>query len=241
MFAIREGFPLQFNMTLFAKARMIALKQLYGRLLGTREQQTYMVGLFPEAMKTHFERAIEKDPLRHAIFGYHGHRELLYALSSFFHFSFNFPQVGFYKHGIPSATTLFFELHDLDETEAKQAGVSGSGHYVRLVVFAPCPAVTTVSKGPAEILCNGQAYRLGFHPDSDFVPYEKFKYHLASRVEETGSWKDLCAFEQLPARTTPHAPARTHTNANVYDPASSSEVLFASFYIAVGVAISALT
>ncbi|GAB5367424.1 hypothetical protein AAMO2058_001228900 [Amorphochlora amoebiformis] len=193
MFAVRENFPLQFNKTMYADARRLALAQLYGRLYFTKEQQNYMVGLFPEVMLNELQAGVDHLEGRHLMYGYHGHRELLYALATFFQVSFEFPGLGFQKHGIPSGTTLFFELHKLNETEAIQENVQeGAGDYVRLVVFSPCANVTLTIKGNADILCKAKAYRFGFNPHSDYISFAKFRSYIEDRLNFIGSYRDLC-------------------------------------------------
>jgi len=206
MFSVRENFPLQFNTSLYEDSRRLALRQLYGRLLSKPEQHTYMVGEFPGKILKTFNDVLNNDPRGVKMFGYHGHRELLYALAKFFDISFEFDMAGFQEHGIPSATTLFFELHDLNSTEAKTNDLSDAGMYVRLVVYAPCKKLTDLEKGPAEVFCKGIGYRFGFHPHSDFVPYDTFVGHITNTIKRTGSYVDLCINQDLHAKqSTPHS------------------------------------
>lgn len=229
MFALREGFTTPFNETFFADVRSLALRMLYGRLLSTKEQWTYMSGQFPQAMINHFNAAKDKLPGRLRIVGYHGHRELLYALSMFFRVPFNYNHPGFNPHGIPSATTMFFELHNFNQTEANQESVQ-PGLYVRLVIYMPCEKVVETLSGSPDIFCQGQATRFRFYPHSDYVPFGKFKEFILDQIHATGSYRDLCA--AAPRAPVIHPPLAAASN--------SGSMFSAVFYVAIGAALSAL-
>lgn len=205
MFSIREGLRVPFTEDFYGAVRAAALEQLYGRLISTDAQRVYMAGDFPQAMLAHFKTSVARtnnatsaqDGLK--MFGYHGHRELLYALAAFYDVKYNFNGLGFTPGGIPSATTLFFELHRIRSASWNPQGSPGDpplapGLYVRLVVYSPCDAVTRVDSGPLDgEVCPGQAYRFGFWPKSDYCPLSEFEKHVQKRVALTGSWRQLCS------------------------------------------------
>uniref|UniRef100_A0A6V3Q099 Acid phosphatase n=1 Tax=Lotharella globosa TaxID=91324 RepID=A0A6V3Q099_9EUKA len=234
MFADREGFAAPWNMTLYEDARAIALEQLYGRLFGTPQQRTYMVGMSPIAMLEHFNKSINPDEPQPYLkmYGYHGHRELLYALAAFFKITYHFDRPGFRKFGIPSGTTLFFELHDINQTDVKRLGVDKDGLHVRLVVYAPCKKALDKASGSADVLCFAKAYRFGFYPSNDYVPYDLFRQHIENQIQSTGTWKELCDY---PPVVREKKPPQTCT-----DQDNNNTVFYATLYVAIGAAVAAL-
>jgi len=126
-FDMIEGFTPQegINVTSLLEFRTVAVKQLFGRIIGTEEQITYMNGELPERLVENFNRVISHQgpaglkSLK--LYAYHGHREMMYALAAFLGIHYNIEYPSLPKGGIPPGTTLFFELHYIGKRDAPAA------------------------------------------------------------------------------------------------------------------------
>jgi hypothetical protein len=179
-----------------------------------------MAGSLPQQMIHNFDRLRAAAPSGPKMYAYHGHREMLYALSFFYNVSYNLPGPGtplipeFSNGAIPPTTTLLFELHE-----------NGGEHFVRLLVWRPCHENDNPAQWPADQGHTCEAIPLRMGSCDEYCPYSKWTSFLSERVAKTGTWDTICARGAKDTYDTPTS----------YDPAAGGQAA-SSFAAATGAA-----
>lgn len=88
VFDYMSNFTPMNNLTfdLLKQFRTLAVKQLFGRIIGNKQQITYMNGALPQQLIDNFNNAMQGGI---KLLAYHAHRELLYSIGAFLDIEYN--------------------------------------------------------------------------------------------------------------------------------------------------------
>ena len=172
--------------------RRVAVHNMFGRLYYTDEQKTYMAGLLPTSLVTHFETLLSNNGKNNAeprLHAFHGHREIMHALAFFLNVSLYLPGPTmpyipeFDTTAIPPTTTFIFELHKAEQST-----------WVNMLVWRPCNEDKEPNGWPANMgRCEPILVRMG---DCELhCPYDKWKAIIHRRIKRTSHYEKLCSLE----------------------------------------------
>lgn len=100
--------------------RQLQFQMLMERYYGTDRMITYWASGFPDTLLDNIYTALHtNDASKIRYYSYHGHRELLYAMGLMLGWPYAFHQLpkALNQTAVPSATTLFFEVHSHDSEQ----------------------------------------------------------------------------------------------------------------------------
>ncbi|KAF0697633.1 hypothetical protein As57867_011639, partial [Aphanomyces stellatus] len=184
-FDTQEGLPRLDGLTpeLQSEIEGLAFQNLMERYYSTDRQITYWVGGFSNVLLKNLHVPTVPADETYKYYSYHCHRELLHGLGKLLGWDYDFkgqPRA-MNTTALDPGTTLFFELHQVNNTTAP---------FVRTFVWSP-----TVPRTPVKL---GKCSQLD-------CPLSEFTAIITGHVNQTGTWQQICNFQPQT-----YAPVATH-------------------------------
>ena len=163
--------------------RQLQFTMLMERYYSTPRQITYWSSDFPNVLLRNFKIATAENlnaipAIRY--YSYHGHRELLYAVSLLLGIPLHFPNQpsAFNQTAVPPAATLLFELHSNDVDSTAVLKSSNTTYYVKTFTWSYDTGLQSVQlKNCSSVEC----------------PLDDFANIIHSHFAKTGTWQDICS------------------------------------------------
>ncbi|ETW02415.1 hypothetical protein H310_05929 [Aphanomyces invadans] len=149
----------------------LAFQHLMERYYSTDREVTYWVGGFPTLMLKNLQvPPPEKAENAFKYYSYHGHRELVHGLGILLGWAFDFPGQprALDTSALDPATTMFFELHQVNTSE-----------FIRTFVWSPRTRRTQVKLAKCSTLD---------------CPLAEFASIIYNHTNVTGTWEQICNY-----------------------------------------------
>ncbi|KAH9190381.1 hypothetical protein AeNC1_007643 [Aphanomyces euteiches] len=151
----------------------LAFQNLMERYYSTNREITYWVGGFPTLLLKNLQiPPPEKAEKSFKYYSYHGHRELLHGMGMLLGWKFDFkgqPRA-MNNTALDPATTLFFELHEVNTTQ-----------FIRTFVWSPRHPRSAVKLEKCSSLD---------------CPLAEFTSIIQNHIRETGTWEEICNYQK---------------------------------------------
>lgn len=166
--------------------RKLQFQMLMERYYDTPRKITYWSSQFPVRILQHMKTAVLNhyhgvpSPIRY--YSYHGHRELMYALSLMLEWPFQFENQpkALGQTAIPPGTSMFFEIHvpEVDNTPSIERNVDDflSLAYLQFYMWSPDTKRVPIQLGFCNAHCTVSA----------------FTAHIEQFIHQTGTWQSMC-------------------------------------------------